>query len=311
MLLMTMIVVLAACGDQDNSSNAEQEGNNTEQKSQTAEEETKNETEELSILDVIEKSVEALDDWEGWSTDLDTTQMINASTGGEEFSMEQNMSMKTEMTRDPVTMYMDGVMKMDGQENAMESYFVDGKMYTKSGQTPWIAVEGMDLTDMQQQTQGNNPAEMMEQFTEMIEALSEEGNGDDTLKMEVKDGMYVVNIKLDEESSASMMDIIKEQSQEVVEQLEVTGIPNIMENMKINSLNQTLYIDEETFEQQKVEQQMKMEIEIDGNSITIDQDMEAELQEEITEEITVPEDVKSNAQVITMEQLQQAQQQQQ
>src|SRR5699024_5349902 len=113
--------------------------------------------------------------------------------------------------------------------------------------------------------------------------------------MEEKDGMYVVNVTLDESSSDSMMDIVTEQSQAIIDQLEQMGIPDIMENMNINSLDQTIYIDKETFEQKKVEQKMKVEINIEGATVTIDQDMNAELKGEVTEEITVPEDVKSNA----------------
>src|SRR5699024_6897543 len=152
--------------------------------------------------------------------------------------------------------YTTGSMKVQDQEIPIEQYYTDSTMYTNTPQGQWIGIEGMNIDQLQGQTQGQDPSQTMEQFSAMLNAISDEGSAEDMITMEEQDDMYVVRIELNEEASSEILDIVKEQSKGAMQQMEEMGIPNVMENMKMKGLKQTLFIDKETFDQNKMEQQM-------------------------------------------------------
>lgn len=308
LILAAMIAALAACGGQEENNNNTEDNQNqvTEENNNEAAE---NETEELTAQEVISKASEAAQEMKGMHYIMDTSQQIGITDGEESETMDQDMSMETKMTLDPMTMHMDGLIKSNDTEMKMENYYVDGLMYTKSDPNPWIAVEGMDLEEMQAQLQGQDPAEMMDQFNEMIEEISAEDGGEDAFTMEEQDDVYVITMDLDEEASDKLMEIVKKQSEATFEQLEKSGLPNVMEDMKIKSIKQVLHIDKESFVQKKIDQQMEMEMTIEEAVMNINQDMTMDFQGEVTEEITVPEEIVEEAEVISADELQGAQEQ--
>lgn len=308
LILATMIAVLAACGGQEeNNNNAEVNQNQVTEENNN--EETENETEELTAQKVIAKASEASQEMKGMHYIMETSQQIGITDGEESETMDQDMSMETKMTFDPMTMHMDGLIKSGDTEMKMENYYVDGIMYTKSDPNPWIAVEGMGLEEMQAQLQGQDPAEMMDQFNEMIEEISAEEGGEDAFTMEEQDDVYVITMDLDEEASDKLMEIVKKQSEATFEQLEQAGLPNVMDDMKIKSIKQVLHIDKESFVQKKIDQQMEMEMTIEEAVMNINQDMTTDFQGEVTEEITVPAEIVEEAEVISADELQGAQEQ--
>ncbi|ASN06166.1 DUF6612 family protein [Virgibacillus necropolis] len=302
-LVMTMLTILVACGGQSESTS----GNGSASNEEAPKSEEKKE--ELTPQQVITKSSEAMQDWPGMQYVVDGIQTINASKGEQKQTIDQKFTIDTKTTMDPITMHMTGNMTMQGQEVPVENYYVDGTMYTKAPQDQWIAIEGMNLDQLQAQSQGQNPSETMEQFTKMLDELSGEDKSSEFITMKEQDDLYVVELDLNEEASSKVMDIVKEQAKGTMQQLEKMGISDVMENMKIKSMNQTFYIDRETFEQKKMDQQMTMEMSMNGANMTIDMDISMDIKGKVDEKVTVPKDVKKKAQVVSMEQLQQAQQQ--
>lgn len=302
-LMVILITLLAACGTQSESSNDEENNSASEETPQTEEQ-----TEDLSPEEVITKSSETMSEWSGMHYVMDGDQTINASKGDQEHTFNQNFSMETEMTMDPMTMYMSGSMELEGQEMPIESYYKDSTMYTNAGTGQWLGVEGMNMEELQGQMQGQDASQTMEQFSSIVHAVSDEGNTEDAIAMEEQDNMYVVTIELNEEASSEVLDMIKEQSNGAMQQLKQFGIPNVMERMQIKEVKQTLFVDKETFEQNKMEQQMTMELTHDDAIMTFDVNMNLDIKGTVEEEITIPEDVKDQAQIMSMEQFQGAQQ---
>src|SRR5699024_2958625 len=180
---------------------------------------------DLSPEEVITKSIETMGEWSGMHYVVDGDQTINASKGEEAYTFDQTFSMESEMTMDPITMYTTGSMKLQGQELPIEQYYADSTMYTNT-QGQWLGIEGMNIDQLQGQTQGQDPSQTMEQFSTMLNALSDEGSAEDIITMEEQDDMYVVTIELNEEASSEILDIVKEQSKGAMQQIEEIGIPN-------------------------------------------------------------------------------------
>lgn len=132
----------------------------------------------------------------------------------------------------------------------------------------------------------------------------------DYISMTEENNEYIVDLNLNEEASAEIMDIAMEQLEGTMGQQfqQMGGVDNALQDMQINNMNQTYYIDKDSFEQSKVEQQMAFEMPIEDVTMSIDMDMTTEFVGKVEEEITVPEDVKNNAQVISLEELQQMEQ---
>ncbi|ASK63840.1 hypothetical protein CFK37_17585 [Virgibacillus phasianinus] len=300
---IVMIMVLAACGQTDSTNGSKDEANKEQQPK------AEKKQEELTPQKVITKSSEAMQDWPGINYVTDGKQTITVTKGDQTQTIDQQFNIETKMMMDPIAMHMTGEMNMQGQKMPMESYYVDGKMYSKTPQNKWIAIEGMNLDQLQQQSQGQNPAESMKKFTKMLDELTGEDNSKEYITMKEKEDMYVVEMDLDEEASAKVMDMAMEQVKGSMKQLEQMGLGNVMEQMKFKSMKQTYYIDKESFEQKKMDQQMTIEMPVQDMNMKIDVDMTMDINGKVKEEITVPEDVKKNAQVVDMKQLQQAQQQ--
>ncbi|MFD1361833.1 DUF6612 family protein [Lentibacillus salinarum] len=308
-LIMTFIMLLvAACGQSDSdASGSNDENENTE----ATEEETEQEEqeEELTAEDVVIKSSEAMQDWPGMEYTSDMQQNVTVTQGEQEESFDQTMNMSARMTLDPMTMEMSGETNMQGMQMPIESYYVDNVMYTEA-EGQWIGIEGMDLDQFAQQSQGQNPTEQMEQFKDMITELSDGNDESEFISMQEEDNEYVVEMNLDEEASAKVMDIAMEQLEGTMEQqLQQMGAGNALQDMQIKNMHQTYDIDKESFEQSKIEQQMEIEMPIEDVNMTMDMDMTTEIIGKVEEEVTVPDDVKDNADMISMEELQNEQEQ--
>ncbi|WP_164669511.1 DUF6612 family protein [Virgibacillus doumboii] len=304
--MMVIVLLAAGCGQTD----SETSGSGAE--GESAQSKSGEEKEELTAMDVITKSSEAMLDWPGMDFTSTTKQNVTVQQGENQQVVEQQMDMDSKMTMDPITMQMSGQMNMQGQQMPMENYYVDNVMYTKGPNGQWIGVEGMNLDQLTKQSQGKNPAEQMKQFAEMMKELSSSDGGKELISMKEENDMFVVEINLNEEASTKVMDMAMEQIKSSMgQQMQQLGVGNALEQMKVKSMAQTYYINKETFEQSKMEQQMVIEMPFQGMNMSIGMDTTTEINGKVEEPITVPEDVKNNAQVISLEQLQKAQQQMQ
>lgn len=298
-LVFVMFTVLTACSGEEASGEKSSEDAKSEEQDK-----------ELKPKEVIAKSSEKMNDWAGIHYVIDGKQVINASKGEQTKNINQDISIESKMTMDPVTLHMTGNIKMQGQQVPIESYYAEGKMYSKTPPNTWMAIEGMNLDKVMKQSQGQNPSKAMDNFSEILDELSADGNNKEYIKMEEKDNTYIIEMDLDEEALSKVMDIVKEQSKGTIQQLEKMGIPNVMENMKVSSMKQIIYIDKESFEQKKVDQKITMEMSLSDVSMTIDSDMTIDIKGKVDEKITVPMEIKNSAQVVDLEKIQQSQQKQ-
>src|SRR5699024_4902450 len=250
---------------------------------------------------VIMKSSEAMQDWPGMAYSSDIKQNMTVTQGENEESIDQEIRMDARMTLDPMTMEMSGETSMQGTQIPVESYDVDNVMYSQA-EGQWIGIEGMDLDQFAEQSQGQNPTEQMEQMKTILNELPDSDDTGEFITMEEQDNEYVVELNLGEDASAEIMDMAMEQLEgNMGQQLQRMGVGNALQNMQIKNMKQTYYVDKASFEQSKIEQQMAIELPVEDVNMAIDMDMTTEIIGKVEEEITVPDDVKNNAETISME----------
>ncbi|WP_174614293.1 DUF6612 family protein [Virgibacillus ihumii] len=168
----------------------------------------------------------------------------------------------------------------------------------------------MKLEQLQKQSQSKSPSKTLNQFKNILNQFSGNEKSDKFITMKKEDGMYVITMDLNETASQKVLEQGMKQIKNSMSSLKQLGIAKFLNNMKIKHLKQTFYIDQETFEQQKMEQQMKMEMPMNKIKMTIDQDMTMEVTGKVDKAITIPQKIKKNAKTISMEQLQKMQEQQ-
>ncbi|GAA0589849.1 hypothetical protein GCM10009001_02240 [Virgibacillus siamensis] len=299
--LIVFLMFLAACG---------QSGNSSGSGSGAGDEKPKKEK-ELTALQIIEKSANEMQNWPGMKYSMDVNQDITAAKGDQTQSIKTQMNMDTKMQMDPMSMYMSGQTKANGQTIPVENYYVDGTLYTKTPQQSWIGIKGMNLEQLQKQSQSKDPSKTLKQFKNILDQLSNNDKSDKFVKMKKQDDMYVITMDLNEDASQKVLEQGLKQVKDSMSSLKQLGIAKSLNNIKIKHLKQTFYIDQETFEQQKMKQQMKMEMPMNDIKMTIDQDMTMEITGKVDEAITIPQKIKKNAKTISIEQLQKLQQKQQ
>ncbi|WLV24721.1 hypothetical protein QR721_00095 [Aciduricibacillus chroicocephali] len=309
-LLMAILVSMfaTACGQDNAKDNNKAEEN---QSKETANKEAKadeKKEKELTAEEITEKSSKVMNNWAGMSYNMTGKTHILAQQGDEKQEINQDLNMQSKVTNKPFAMELTGTVSMEGQKVPVNSYYKDKTMYQEAPGQGWIAINGMDLEALQQNSQSQNPSEQIQQFTKMMKEIQDSGDENKYVKKEEKDGLYIISLELDEKG----LSILKDQAKDIMKQSMGEQIQQIagdaLDKMKYNSMNVVFYIDKNTFEQKKLNQKMSISMEQDGATMTMDMDITLDSLKKFDGEIEVPEDVKKDAQEISMEDLQQAQQ---
>lgn len=299
-------VIAAGCGQKDSDSKAKDNQSETAAKKG----ETKEKEKELTAEEIIDKSSEAMKDWPGVSYKMNGVSKMHAEKGDEKYDVDQKFDLNADVSMEPIALKMSGTISMADQEIPVNSYYKDKTLYQEAPGEGWIAIEGMDFEALQQNNQAQNPAEQMKLYKDMIKNLESSDKSNEYIKKSEENGQYVISLELNKEALAK----VKEQADEIIkqslgEQLQQLG--DVTKDMKYNSMHITFYIDKDTFEQKKTEQKMNISLEQDGATVEVDSDATVTDMKKFEGDITVPEEVKKDAQKITKEQLEQAQQAQQ
>lgn len=306
-LFMAILVSVfaTACGQddaKDNDKAAESQNKENDKKAAKADKK------ELTAEEITEKSSKVMQEWSGMSYNMTGKTHIVAQKGDEKHEMDQDLNMQSKVKNEPFAMELTGSVSMEGEKVPVNSYYKDKTMYQEAPGQGWIAIQGMDLEALQKNSQSQNPTDQMKQFTEMMKEIQDSGDANKYVTKEEKDGMYVISLELDEKGLSKL----KDQATEIMKQSMGEQIQQIagdsLDKMKYNSMHMIFYIDKDTFEQKKLNQKVSISLEQDGAQMTMDMDVTLDSLKKFDGDIQIPEDVKKDAQEISMEDLQQAQQ---
>jgi hypothetical protein len=274
-LLIMAALMVAGCGNSADQGSADAE--NAEKK-------------DLSMRDVLKEAEKALEEVNGLSYAVNGTQTLSVDMNGQKQEVEQTFKMDMDMTTDPMAVRMKGSMEMEGQEMSMEMYMVDNMLYQKTDTGGWVKgqLEGVDMSQMGGQT----PNETLEQLAQLVEKFQGESQ-DDSLKMSKEDGAYVIDVKMTEENDPETVKQLTEALRSGMEpQLQQLGLSVSEDDIKVDEYTQKVWIDENNFQQKKMEQTITMTIKIEGFEIDVVQNMDIDLKGEFDGTITVPEEAK-------------------
>lgn len=268
-------------------------GNSAEQGSADADNAEKK---DLSMREVLKEAEKAMKEVNGLSYAASGNQTLSLEADGQKEEIEQTFNMDMDITTDPMAMHMKGSIEMMGEEMPIEAYMVDNMIYQKTETGSWSKgqLEGVDMSQMGGQT----PNETLEKLAEIIEKFQGDKQ-DESLNMSKEDGAYVINVKLTEENDPEFVKQLTETLRSSMEpQLAQAGLSISEDDIKVDEFTQKVWIDENNFQQKKVEQTTKLSVKINaaqfGQDVQIDmvQNMNIDLKGEFDGTITVPEEAK-------------------
>lgn len=248
-------------------------------------EEVENES-TMTAQEVYQKSLEVSEEQKSMHAKMDIEQTINVPS--EEFEMNSEIKMEMDMVIDPVEMYQKMTMDM-GEEGSMdiEMYMTGDGFYMndpESGQ--WIKLPSDMYEDMiGEMSGGADPTLDMEMFKEFIEDF----------KFEQTEDEYILILSA---SGDKFTGLLKEIAQDNIPAgLEMSEEETeLMENMKVNSLEFEIFIDKESFYTNAFNMDMDMTMNVEGQEMNIVQKVKADISK-INEigKIEIPQEVLDNA----------------
>lgn len=309
-LFATVLVLVLAAGCGQQASNGGGDGDHAKKEQAKTEKPKVKQKKELTPEQIIVKSSNKMKDWPGMEYKMSGTSNILAQQGDQKKKVTQDLDMDAQIKLQPMEMHMTGNISMEGQNIPTETYYKGKTMYSKAPGQGWIAIQGMDLNALQENSQAQDPTEQMKQITKMMKDLHG-SDGDKYIKKKEEDGSYVITLALDQQALSK----VKGMAQKMVEQSMGSQMKQLMgdtmNNMQYKKMKITYYIDKKTFDQKKVDQQMTIQMKQSGIDMTIDSNTNMDIKGKYEGDITIPDDVKNNAQKVDMKQLEEAQKQQQ
>lgn len=277
-----LAMVLAACG----------------QTAEPAPGTTKEQTSDMTLAEVFDKSMEVSNETKSLSAEVDVTQKMEQPS--ENLKMKTDSVMNMDITMDPLAIYQKGTTSMtaegteEGQEMPMEMYMTGQGFFMKNPDgNEWIKMP----SEMYDQI-----AKMTKQQSDPSQQLKQLESFKDDFTFEQTDNAYVLKLAA---SGDKFNKLVQNQMEQFIPQMEgqenQAAIDEMMKGINIEKVDYTINIDKETFETTAVKMVMDMTMEMEGQSMKLNQTMNADYGNyNKVETITVPEDVVNNAQEMQM-----------
>lgn len=246
-VMALVFLMLAACGNTANEGTEE----TTEQSP----------TPEISIDSILQQSIEAMTELQSFSMEVLTEQEI---TFPGEDTFTTTIEMVTDVTQNPVEFYQK--MTMDGLDAASgtvtsESYFVEEGVYMiNSTDNQWVKFPDEFAETIKEASEAQlRPEEQLQMLTTYAEEIT----------VTEEENHYVLAIQT---SGADMMEMTMELMSGVNNEFGML-LGEMMHMMEIESLNYEIFIDKDTFYQTKMNIDLIMHMDIEGNQMTSVQSM--------------------------------------
>lgn len=218
---------------------------------------------ELTLEEVYNKSIERQQELTSVSADLKVDQDMTLNVNGESIEVSAKSDMKMDMVNDPLSMYLNGTTTMQGPESAnvnMEMYMTeDGLFMHESVTNQWMKMPSEQFDAIMGQSAGQADPE------EQLEALKGFIND---FKFEQTDKEY----KLTMDAAGEQF---KQYMLEQMQQNNNMALPEdqqVLENMTFDKINYVITIDKETFDILNMYMVADLNIEIDGQSMSMKMD---------------------------------------
>lgn len=278
---------LAACGgdeEKDEPKAENEQENKTEQTEQVDDTKKEEKAEEkLTAGEVFDKATKASEEVESMTMTMKTAQEMDMPEAGINF--DSTMDATIEMIEDPLAMYQKLDMGMEEGNMSIEMYLVEDGLFMYEPQADqWMKLPKEEMGDLE---------EIMEMTKSSEVDLDEFAQYKDEFELVEEDDQYILRMKGAGETFEKM----------IQDQVEETGIledadesAQALKDMTINEVDYELFIDKETFQTKAYNMYMDIDMEVEGQTMKMKQDIQVEVDEiNNIDEIVVPDEVKENA----------------
>jgi len=254
----------------------------------------KENTSEMTLKQVYEKSLAQSESIESLSAVIDMNQLIKVPSQGVEMNTTSEMTM--DMVVEPLSVYQKGttVMTVPGEESAMpaqeieiESYMTeDGFFMYDSMSAQWMKLP----TDMyaQMMAMSENQADPAQQLKDLEQFM-------DDFTFEQTDSEYVLKL---EASGDQFNELVQKQLSETMPEGMVEE-EELLKDLKIEKVYYEIFIDKKTFNTTGFNMVMDMTMPVEGEEMTLSQDLKSTFSDyNNVEPIKVPQEILDSAQVM-------------
>lgn len=236
-----------------------------------------------TVDELITKSIEASKNLKSFTMDADIEQKMTIAQGDQEMNQDINIAMTMDVQQDPIAIYQEMTMDMgEIGKTEIKQYVTNDGIYTFADGT-WVKLPNEMMAEMVAQMEAAaNPEAQLEQFKAIAE---------DSTVTEESD-TYILSADLSGEGLKEMAKNLMSQSaggnaEETAAMMEMMNIKNIKISNAINK---------ETYLPTKADVYMEMDMEVEGQSISMTMVMKSTIskQNEL-DEIKVPQEVIDTA----------------
>ncbi|WP_277584774.1 DUF6612 family protein [Psychrobacillus antarcticus] len=248
------------------------------------------ETSKLTLQEVYDKSMKASEELKSVKGTIDMKQTM--SIPSEEMTLDIKSMMDMEYIIEPMQMHQKGTTTMMGvgegsesQEIDMETYITEDALYVYEGTAAqWMKFPKEMVDQMMGATNQTDPAAQLQPLEEYLEKV----------EFEQDDENYILTL---EGSGEEFTSLVKDQVDEALQSL--TGEGNVDLDYTIHSVDYVVHIDKESFQTNKLDMVIDMDMTMDGETINLKMDVKTNFSKfnEINE-IVVPQEIIDSAKEI-------------
>ncbi|MFC3209554.1 DUF6612 family protein [Planomicrobium okeanokoites] len=255
-----------------------------------SEETDPNETSDLTLEELFAKTTAASEEAKSFHMDMVTNQTM---VMGPEMDMDMKMDVSMDMTVEPLAFYQkaqstfvsEGMDDMPAMETEMY-YTADGLFSYDPMMDMWVKLPADEMEDlealMMMEQQSGDLAGQLEQLEAFQDDFTFEQTGDE----------FVLTL---DAAGEEYEKLITEEMGQMLGELDVEA-QEIMDGMNINKIYYEIFIDKETYQPNTINMTMDFDMEMEGESVNIQSDMQAEYSNfNGIDEIIVPAEVIENA----------------
>lgn len=255
-----------------------------------SEETDPSETSDLTLEELFAKTTAASEEAKSFHMDMVTNQTMAM---GPEMDMDMKMDVSMDMTVEPLAFYQkaqstfvsEGMDDMPAMETEMY-YTADGLFSYDPMMDMWVKLPADEMEDlealMMMEQQSGDLAGQLEQLEAFQDDFTFEQTGDE----------FVLTL---DAAGEEYEKLITEEMGQMLGELDVEA-QEIMDGMNINKIYYEIFIDKETYQPNTINMTMDFDMEMEGESVNIQSDMQAEYSNfNGIDTITVPAEVIENA----------------
>lgn len=248
---------------------------------------------ELTVGEVIDQAIDRMAQEKGASYEFRGEQGIEVEATGKKVKRKDTFTMQMDLAHQPFAMHITGEIKSDGKIQPINIYWVKQTLYQQSFDGTWIKSEGVGKDSLGGQI--HKPDDILKQLKRVLENLTADQK-EKLITMTETEDVYQLEVLVTEKEEQKIKEIFQGQLKAALgPHLSQLGLPTDMDLMRLKEWKQVIWIEKESFTQKKVEQELQVEVPINGMPMKTEQKMVQTYLGPFKESISVPAEVKNNA----------------